>query len=190
MTIANQPAFDPNIPLSSQSQPTHDPTSPAPRPGMQCGDVAAPVECAAGPFESAGHRCAHPLLAGEVNGRFKELISPMILNYRKRRQKWRFWREKWLNWSLALVLYRFVAILNVAFNFHVQSMTALAHSLGRLLALAIRRSYTNGDTNFSTSPPSRAISRTKVLDTNWYLSLGVRKTVSTSGISVRFMPAS
>ena len=48
----------------------------------------------------------------------------------------------------------------------------------------------HGDTNLCTSPPSKAISRTKVLETNWKPSLGVRKTVSTSGIRVRFMPAS
>ena len=40
-----------------------------------------------------------------------------------------------------------------------------------------------------TSPPRLAISRTKVPETNWYWSLGVRKTVSTSGMSWRFMPA-
>lgn len=52
------------------------------------------------------------------------------------------------------------------------------------------RSCTAGDTNLFTSPPSTAISRTKVLLMNWYLSLGVRKTVSTCGIRLRFMPAS
>ena len=34
-----------------------------------------------------------------------------------------------------------------------------------------------------------AISRTKVPETNWNWSLGVMNTVSTSGISCRFMPA-
>jgi len=56
--------------------------------------------------------------------------------------------------------------------------------------LVFSRASTPGDTNSATSPPKVAISRTKVLEMNWYLSLGVRNTVSTSGISERFMPAS
>ena len=51
------------------------------------------------------------------------------------------------------------------------------------------RSSTKGDTNLETSPPRLAISRTNVPETNWYWSLGVMNTVSTSGMSWRFMPA-
>src|SRR5678810_709878 len=52
-----------------------------------------------------------------------------------------------------------------------------------------RRSSTKGDTNLETSPARVAISRTNVPETNWNWSLGVMNTVSTSGISWRFMPA-
>src|SRR5690606_36051754 len=48
---------------------------------------------------------------------------------------------------------------------------------------------TGGATNCETSPSSSAISRTSVPEMNWYLSVGVRKIVSTSGIRWRFMPA-
>ena len=58
-----------------------------------------------------------------------------------------------------------------------------------VLTRIFNRSNTEGDTNFDTSPPKVAISRTKVPDTNWNWSLGVRNTVSTSGMSWRFMPA-
>jgi len=63
----------------------------------------------------------------------------------------------------------------------------LNHSWAEIVGAA---APTLGETNLSTSPPRIAISRTKVLLMNWYLSLGVRNTVSTSGIRLRFMPAS
>src|SRR5437667_594345 len=52
-----------------------------------------------------------------------------------------------------------------------------------------RRFKTEGATNLETSPPRVAISRTKVPLMNWNWSLGARNSVSTSGISWRFMPA-
>src|SRR5438067_1924319 len=59
-----------------------------------------------------------------------------------------------------------------------------SHSRPRLRTFSISRCCTVGETNLSISPPSVAISRTNVLLMNWYLSLGVRNTVSTSGIKL------
>ena len=70
---------------------------------------------------------------------------------------------------------------------HVAS--AFTHVSTLCVTRSCKRLSTDGATNFDTSPPSVAISRTKVPLTNWNWSDGVMKMVSTSGISCRFMPA-
>src|SRR5204862_7091440 len=63
-------------------------------------------------------------------------------------------------------------------------------ALSALAAPAFSRFSTTGSTNFDTSPPSVAISRTSVAEMNMCCSEGVRKMVSKSGSRLRFMPAS
>src|SRR5947199_1007 len=54
-------------------------------------------------------------------------------------------------------------------------------ALSALAALAFSRFSTTGSTNFDTSPPNAAISRTSVAEMNMCCSEGVRKMVSRSG---------
>ena len=49
------------------------------------------------------------------------------------------------------------------------------------------RWFTEGDTNFDTSPPSVAISRTKVPETNWNWSLGGRYAMGPIEAGLRYV---